>query len=113
MLGGRGCQQEVTMSQIPGRDGAAVRKGERVPEGLWLRCPDCERMLFRKKVEENLHVCPECQYHFRISAQERIRQLCDEGSFEERYTEVMPTDPLAFTDRKPYAQRLRDEHAQY
>jgi len=99
------------MSQIPGQDGAAVRKGEGVPEGLWRRCPDCERMLFNRNVEENLDVCPECQYHFRINAETRIRQLCDKGAFEERFTEILPTDPLGFTDRKPYAQRLREEQA--
>ena len=82
----------------------AERSG--IPEGLWLRCPDCGDMLFRRVVEESLHVCPGCQHHFRISARTRIAQLVDEGSFEERYSDVQPVDPLKFTDKKSYADRL-------
>jgi acetyl-CoA carboxylase carboxyl transferase subunit beta len=82
---------------------------EGVPEGLWMRCPECGDMLFRKVVEEALHVCPNCQYHFRISARTRIEQLVDPGSFEERYADVEPTDPLKFSDKKAYKDRLRDE----
>jgi acetyl-CoA carboxylase carboxyl transferase subunit beta len=80
-----------------------------IPEGLWLRCPDCGDMLFRKVVEESLHVCPGCQYHFRISARTRIQQLLDEGSFEERYADVEPVDPLKFVDKKSYKDRLTAE----
>src|SRR5207302_10850401 len=78
-----------------------------IPGGLWMRCPECGDMLFRKVVEEALHVCPGCQHHFRISARTRVEQLVDPGSFEERYTEVEPTDPLRFTDKKAYKDRLR------
>lgn len=80
-----------------------------IPEGLWLRCPDCGDMLFRKVVEEAMHVCPGCQYHFRISARTRIEQLVDPGSFEERYDDVEPTDPLKFADKKAYKDRIKDE----
>jgi acetyl-CoA carboxylase carboxyl transferase subunit beta len=82
-----------------------------VPEGLWMRCPECGDMLFRKVVEEALHVCPNCQYHFRISARKRIDQLVDPGSFEEMFEDVEPTDPLNFVDKKPYDQRLKSEQA--
>jgi acetyl-CoA carboxylase carboxyl transferase subunit beta len=82
-----------------------------VPEGLWMRCPECGDMLFRKVVEEALHVCPNCQYHFRISARKRIDQLVDPGSFEEMFEDVEPTDPLDFVDKKPYDQRLKSEQA--
>jgi acetyl-CoA carboxylase carboxyl transferase subunit beta len=82
---------------------------EGIPEGLWIRCPDCEDMLFRKAVEEALHVCPNCQHHFRISARTRIEQLVDPGSFEERYADIEPIDALKFVDRKAYKDRLRDE----
>jgi len=58
------------MSQIP-NDSPVARK-EGIPEGLWMRCPECEEMLFRKVVDEALHVCPSCQYHFRISARQRV-----------------------------------------
>src|SRR5687768_8105782 len=92
------------MSQLPTR-----AEGSGIPEGLWLRCPDCGDMLFRKVVEESLNVCPACQYHFRLSARDRIGQLVDPGSFEEMFTDVFPTDPLEFTDKKPYADRLLAE----
>src|SRR5436309_1337069 len=84
---------------------------EGIPEGLWMRCPDCGDMLFRKVVEEALHVCPACQYHFRISARTRIEQLVDERSFEEMFDDIEPIDPLKFTDKKAYKDRLRTEQA--
>jgi acetyl-CoA carboxylase carboxyl transferase subunit beta len=92
-------------------DSAAPRLGEGIPEGLWLRCPDCSEMLFRKAVEEALHVCPNCQYHFRISARTRIAQLVDPGSFEELFADIAPADPLGFVDRKSYTDRLASEQA--
>jgi acetyl-CoA carboxylase carboxyl transferase subunit beta len=90
---------------------AAERDRDRagIPEGLWTRCPECGDMLFRKVVEEALHVCPNCQYHFRISARKRIEQLADSGSFEERYEDVEPADPLRFVDKKAYNDRLKAE----
>lgn len=78
-----------------------------VPEGLWMRCPKCEQMVYRKEVEEALHVCPECQYHHRINARTRIRQLVDPDSFEEFLANLVPTDPLKFKDRIPYPQRIQ------
>ena len=80
-----------------------------VPEGLWLRCPECEAMSFRKQVEQNLHVCPDCDHHYRIGAIERIEQLCDPGSFEPMWTDLSPVDALNFVDRKPYKRRMADE----
>src|SRR5437764_14274153 len=82
---------------------------EGVPEGLWLRCPGCGDMLFRKVVEEALHVCPACEYHFRIGARTRIGQLVDPDSFEEMFDDIEPADPLKFIDRKAYKDRLRSE----
>ena len=66
-------------------------------------------MLFRKVVEDNLDVCPSCQYHFRVSARRRIELLADEGTFEERFADVRPVDPLGFVDKKGYDQRLSAE----
>ncbi|UCD76737.1 MAG: acetyl-CoA carboxylase carboxyltransferase subunit beta [Phycisphaerales bacterium] len=86
------------------KPGGAAKKA--VPEGLWLRCPACEAILFRRSVESNLWVCPECQHHFRISADERIRQLTDPESFEPFNEDIAPTDPLKFVDLKPYTKRL-------
>jgi len=53
-----------------------------VPEGLWMRCPECEATVFRKEAESRLNVCPECGYHFTVSARDRITQLLDVDSFE-------------------------------
>ena len=72
-----------------------------------MRCRACEALLFRKNVEKNLHVCPECDHHLRIGADERARQLCDPESFEPMWENLTPTDPLRFTDRKTYRERLR------
>ncbi len=80
-----------------------------VPEGLWVRCPGCEATVFRKEVEKRLGVCPQCDYHWYVPARKRIEQLLDEGTFEEWFDDLEPADPLQFEDRKPYAQRLRDE----
>jgi acetyl-CoA carboxylase carboxyl transferase subunit beta len=76
-----------------------------IPEGLWLRCPSCNQTVFRKDVEKNLGVCPECSHHFNVSAQERIRQVLDEGTFEEWDGQLMSTDPLEF---EQYASKLVD-----
>jgi acetyl-CoA carboxylase carboxyl transferase subunit beta len=103
------------MSQVPNDGGMKlqstppVQERQGIPEGLWLRCPECGEMLFRKVLEEALHVCPNCQYHFRVSARARIAQIVDEGSFEERYADVEPIDPLKFVDKKAYKDRLASE----
>lgn len=82
-----------------------------VPEGLWLRCPICAAMTYRKQVESNLHVCPECEHHYRIGADERVRQLVDPGSFEPLWENLAPRDMLHFVDRVPYKDRLLKEQA--
>ena len=77
-----------------------------VPEGLFVKCPDCRETIYKKTADELLGICPECGYHFYVSGQERIRQVLDEGTFEEWDAELMPKDPLEFKDRKSYADRL-------
>ena len=91
-------------------NGRAKKKD--IPEGLWLRCPGCEEMVYRKRVEENLHVCPECQYHFKIGARQRIALLADVDSFEEYFSNLMSPDPLGFVDRKSYVERLAEAQRQ-
>ncbi len=86
----------------------APRGKKAVPEGLWIRCQDCGAILFRRSVENNLWVCPECRYHFRISAAQRIKQLTDPGSFEPFNVDMAPADPLGFVDLKPYVQRIAE-----
>jgi acetyl-CoA carboxylase carboxyl transferase subunit beta len=87
------------------------RRNIDVPEGLWLKCPSCGKMIYRKTMEEQLHACPDCHHHFRVNAQQRIEMLVDPGSFEEMDEDVGPRDLLAFTDKKTYCQRLADEQA--
>ncbi len=101
------------MGQNPPRTWADVpeltaRGKKAVPEGLWIQCPSCEESLFRRSVENNLWVCPDCQYHFRLDAEQRIGQLVDPSSFEPMHDEIAPVDPLKFVDVKPYAQRIVD-----
>ena len=96
------------MSQVPS-DNVKATRDSGIPEGLWMRCPECSEMLFRKAVDEALGVCPNCQHHFRIAARTRVEQLVDPGSFEERYNDIEPVDALEFVDRKAYKDRLRDE----
>ena len=85
---------------------APPAKKQDVPEGLWMRCDGCAAMLFRKEMEENLHVCPECNKHYRLTAKVRIEQLGDAGAFEEFLGDLQPTDPLNFTDRISYRDRI-------
>ena len=87
------------------------REKRGVPEGLWRRCPGCQQTIFRKEVDKRLGVCPECEYHWYVSARERIAQLLDDGTFEEWDADLSPSDPLDFFDSKPYKQRLKDEQA--
>lgn len=77
-----------------------------VPEGLWLKCPGCNASVYRKEVEGRLNVCPKCEYHFYVSATDRVAQVLDDGTFEMMNDQLRPTDPLQFADRRPYSQRL-------
>lgn len=87
----------------------ATPKKRGVPEGLWLKCPGCGASVYRKEVERRQNVCPKCDYHFYVSARDRIAQVLDEGTFEPMDEHLQPVDPLEFADRKPYAQRLLAE----
>ena len=82
-----------------------------VPEGLWVRCPGCQATIFRKEANRRLGTCPECNYHWTISAQERIEQILDKGTFEEWDADLIAGDPLEFCDRKSYKERLASDRA--
>ena len=77
------------------------------PVGLWKKCNQCGEILQAEKLEDNLHVCPICDYHYRISAYERIALMVDEGSFEEIGPDLISNNPLQFQDKMPYVQRLQ------
>jgi acetyl-CoA carboxylase carboxyl transferase subunit beta len=85
---------------------ASKRTKRPVPEGLWIRCPGCSSSIYRKEAEKLLNVCPKCEYHFYVSALDRVRQVLDEGTFEEWDGHLQPADPLEFADQKPYKDRL-------
>ncbi len=89
----------------PSQNGA--KRG--VPEGLWIKCAGCGETIYRKEVDRNLNVCPKCNYHMYVSASDRISQLLDENTFEICDENVLPTDPLSFSDKKSYAARIVDE----
>lgn len=72
---------------------------------LWVKCFNCSAQLPRKELEQNMMVCPECGYHFRINAKARIEQLFDEGTFQEYFQSISPSDPLDFTDTETYKER--------
>jgi acetyl-CoA carboxylase carboxyl transferase subunit beta len=101
------------MSQVPTQTLPTADKPEKqgIPEGLWTRCKSCGEMLFRKALEDNLHVCPSCQFHNRVSARTRVAQLSDPNTFEELFDDLEPADPLQFVDKKAYKDRLVDEQA--
>jgi len=78
----------------------------KVPEGLWTKCPSCSESLITKDIENNLNVCTKCGHHFRISAQQRIELLLDEGSFKEYDSGMVSVDFLEFKDSKSYKSRI-------
>ena len=75
--------------------------------GLWTKCVHCESQILKSELEDNMMVCPHCDYHFRINARTRISQLFDEGTFKELFKNVLPTDPIKFVDTESYADRLK------
>ncbi|MFO0794805.1 MAG: acetyl-CoA carboxylase, carboxyltransferase subunit beta [Candidatus Brocadiaceae bacterium] len=85
------------------------RKKKDMPNGLWVRCDGCKGLVYKKTVEEEMHVCPECNYHFRIFSRDRLKLLLDENSFEELWANITPHDPLNFRDRITYPERVSAE----
>jgi acetyl-CoA carboxylase carboxyl transferase subunit beta len=76
-------------------------------EGLWVKCDSCRQIIWKKELEENLKVCPKCNFHFRIDARARLALLLDEGSYEIEDSKLASTDPLNFSDTRPYKTRLQ------
>ena len=86
------------------RPAAVPEEGERRvrTEGLWLKCDACSQIIWRKALEDNLQVCPKCDFHFRIDAVTRLRMLLDDGQWGEFDRDLASTDPLAFVDQRTY-----------
>jgi acetyl-CoA carboxylase carboxyl transferase subunit beta len=79
-----------------------------IPAGLWTKCPRCAALVYRKELERNLHVCPRCGAHHRLSAPDRLAAVLDPGSFIEHDAGLVPQDPLAFVDTQPYPARVEE-----
>lgn len=84
------------------------RKPTDVQDGMWIKCKECGEMIYKKDWENNLKVCPECNYHFRLNIQERIAIVLDKDSFVEDDVDIKPIDFLNFTDSKRYKNRLSE-----
>ena len=82
------------------------RRTRSVPEGLWIKCPVCDAVLYRAELERNLYVCPKCAHHMRIGARERLESFLDPGTGVELAARITPEDPLKFRDSKRYKDRL-------
>lgn len=89
---------------IPGR---SASKKITVPEGLWIKCNNCAEIVYSKEIDRNLKVCPKCDYHFRITARERIELLVDPGTFTEFDGQLQSEDPLQFKDSQKYRDRIK------
>jgi acetyl-CoA carboxylase carboxyl transferase subunit beta len=96
-------------TEIPTGKATTMREKRGVPGGLWLRCEDCGETIFRQEAARLQNTCPQCGYHMYLSAPDRVRWMLDEGTFEEWDAELMPMDPLGFSDKKSYADRLKAE----
>ena len=81
-------------------------------EGLWVKCEGCRQIIWKKELEDNLNVCTKCDFHFRLNAGERLLLLLDEGSIETVDETLSSTDPLNFTDTRPYKARLQKSQAE-
>jgi acetyl-CoA carboxylase beta subunit len=95
----------MTRSPTTTKPGLADPSGR---QAVWVSCPACGWLIYRKRLDRNLHVCPECDHHLRLSARARIQLLVDEGSFTETTFPPGVADPLAFTDLREYPDLLRE-----
>jgi acetyl-CoA carboxylase carboxyl transferase subunit beta len=91
---------------LPSRIRTDAKEKKGVPEGVWMRCPACVAMLYRKELEKSLYVCPKCSHHISINARRRLEWFLDKGSLLELAADVLPVDRLKFKDSKKYKDRL-------
>ena len=89
-----------------------IKKGngqkKTIPDGVWVKCPDCDSVLYREDLDANMQVCPKCQHHLRISARKRAEHLLDDHNFRELAKDIKPEDFLKFKDTKSYSQRINE-----
>lgn len=84
-------------------------KKRNIPEGIWSKCPDCASPTYVKAIEDNLNVCPHCQYHFPVTAKQRVLMVTDQGTFEECDQELTSADPLQFEGPKTYKKKIEED----
>lgn len=125
-------KEEDFDTSLSGEEGSSVQHGEprqkwykrlrkgittstadkkETPEGLWNKCPECNYITTTTELQENLFVCPKCNYHHRISSEDYFDILFDNGAYKVMYDNIMSKDFLNFTDLKPYKKRLEEIHA--
>ena len=93
---------------IPPRIKKGNSQKKTIPDGVWVKCPDCDSVLYREDLDANMQVCPKCQHHLRISARKRAEHLLDDHNFIELAKDVKPEDFLKFKDIKSYPQRINE-----
>ena len=93
---------------IPPRIKKGNSQKKTIPDGVWVKCPDCDSVLYRADLDANMQVCPKCQHHLRISARKRAEHLLDDQNFIELAKDVKPEDFLKFKDIKSYPQRINE-----
>ncbi len=93
------------------RRGATGRDPKKIPDGLWEKCPSCQKTVFKRLVEERLDTCPECNHHFKMTAPRRIASLIDDGTWQEWDASMTSADPLGFVDGKSYPERIAQQQA--
>ena len=92
------------------RQSSLTRRSKRdIPTGLWTKCESCSQLIYNKALEESLRVCPKCEFHFPLTAAQRLQLTVDPGTFEEWDADLAPLDPLKFSVPKPYADKILEE----
>jgi acetyl-CoA carboxylase carboxyl transferase subunit beta len=86
-----------------------ISKKRDIPGDLWTRCGDCNELIYNKKLDENMRVCPKCNFHFNVGAHERVKMLIDEGSFKEMDADMESLDPLLFAGPKTYKEKVKKD----
>jgi len=92
---------------------SAKRVQSNTPSGLWKKCSNCSEIVQTSKLVESYHVCPYCDYHFRLTALERVELLTDKGSFASFADSLGTTDPLEFMDKKRYKERIEQAYEKF
>jgi len=85
-----------------------IQSGRDMPDGLWMQCPDCDEIIYKRDLEENLYTCHKCNRHFRIGSKQYLGIILDKDSFIEVDADMVSADPLGFVDEKPYPTKLAD-----